>query len=86
MRLARVRNSLAETTPFRFSPSMPMKRGRPAPEPMNTASKPSSSSSESMVIVRPTTTSVSNFTPNSRNESISRATILSFGRRNSGMP
>ena len=38
IRLERVRNSLAEYTPFRLSPGMPMNRGRPAPEPTNTAS------------------------------------------------
>jgi len=38
IRLERVRNSLAEYTPFRLSPGMPIKRGRPAPEPTNTAS------------------------------------------------
>ena len=84
IRLMRVRNSLAEYTPFRLSPGMPMNRGRPAPEPMNTASLPISNSS-SMVIVLPMTTLVSMSTPSSFRPSISWRTI-SLGRRNSGMP
>ena len=39
-----------------------------------------------MVTVRPTMVSVSNRTPSAFTFSISRATTLSFGRRNSGMP
>ena len=31
MRFTRVRNSLAEYTPLRFSPGMPRKTGSPAP-------------------------------------------------------
>ena len=38
MRLLRVRNSLAEYTPLSDSPGMFMKRGSPAPEPINNAS------------------------------------------------
>jgi len=37
MRFTRVRYSLAEYTPFRFSPGMFWKTGRPAPLPMKTA-------------------------------------------------
>ena len=40
IRLARVRNSLAENTPMAFSPGMPRNTGRPAPVAMNTASNP----------------------------------------------
>ncbi len=61
-----------------------MNMGRPAPEPMNTASLPISNSS-SMVIVLPITTFVSTSTPISLRPSISWRTI-SLGRRNSGMP
>ena len=65
---------------------MPMKRGRPAPEPMKTASKPSLSISESMVTVRPATTSVSISTPRRFTASTSAATTRCLGNRNSGMP
>ena len=37
IRLERVRNSLAEYTPLSASPGIPIKPGRPAPLPMNTA-------------------------------------------------
>ena len=40
-----------------------MNLGRPAPDPMKTASYPSSSIKESIVTVLPTTTLVSIFTP-----------------------
>ena len=77
---------MAENTPFRFSPGMPMKRGRPAPEPTNTAENPSLSRRESTVTVRPTTTSVSIFTPRAFTEPISAATTFSLGSLNSGIP
>ena len=54
MRLIRVRYSLAEYTPFRFSPGIFMNRGSPAPLPMNTASNPSSSNISPISTVRPT--------------------------------
>ena len=55
MRFARVRYSFAEKTPFRFSPSMPMNFGRPAPVPTKTASKPSFSIRSRNLRVWPTT-------------------------------
>ena len=86
IRLLLVRYSFAENTPFEFSPGIPMNLGRPAPEPTNTASKPSSSRSESMVTDLPTTTFVSILTPRLFMFSISFFTTFSFGRRNSGIP
>ena len=62
-----------------------MNLGNPAPEPMNTASKPISSFSSSMVMQRPTTMLVSIFTPSSLRVSTSFCT-MDLGRRNSGMP
>ena len=62
-----------------------MNLGRPAPEPMNTASKPNSSFSSSMVMARPMTIFVSTFTPSSLRVSTSFWT-MDLGRRNSGMP
>ncbi len=59
--------------------------GRPAPVPMNTASKPSSLKSSSTVNVWPMTWLVLISTPIRLRPSISRSTIA-FGRRNSGMP
>jgi len=53
IRFTRVRNSLAEYTPLRFSPGIPMKLGRPAPVPTNTAEKPISPMSSSIVMVLP---------------------------------
>ena len=61
-----------------------MKRGRPAPEPMNTLSKPMSNSS-STDRTFPMTMFVSTLTPRSRRVSISFST-MALGRRNSGMP
>ena len=75
---------MAEYTPLRLSPGMPMKRGRPAPEAMYTASKPISNSS-SMVSTLPMTMLVRISTPMALRPSISLRTI-SLGRRNSGMP
>ena len=86
MRLFLVRNSFAEKTPLKFSPGIPMNLGRPAPEPTNTAANPSSSRRESIVTVLPAITFVSIFTPRAFTDSISAATTLSFGRRNSGIP
>ena len=86
MRLFLVRNSFAEKTPLKCSPGIFMKRGRPAPDPMNTAEKPSSSRSLSMVTVLPAMTFVSIVTPRLLTAAISAATTLSFGRRNSGIP
>ena len=86
IRLLLVRYSLAENTPLEFSPGIPINLGRPAPEPMNTASKPSSWIRASMVTDFPTTTLVSIFTPRAFTFSISSATTAFFGRRNSGMP
>ena len=63
-----------------------MNRGSPAPEPMNTAEKPSLSKRESMVTVLPTTTFVSILTPIAFTSAISAATTLSFGSLNSGIP
>ena len=62
-----------------------MNMGRPAPEPMNTASNFISSISSSMVMDRPTTALVSIFTPRSFSPSTSFWT-MDLGRRNSGMP
>ena len=85
MRLARVRYSLAEKTPLRFSPSIPMNFGSPAPVPTKTASNPSFATRSLSLRVRPTTKFVSIFTPRSLSPSISWRTIA-FGRRNSGIP
>ena len=63
-----------------------MNLGSPAPEPINTASNPSSSISISIVVDFPITTFVSNLTPSSFTFSISFATTFCFGRRNSGIP
>ena len=63
-----------------------MNFGKPAPDPMNTAEKPSSFISESIVTVLPTTTFVSIFTPSAFTFSISVFTTLSFGSLNSGIP
>ena len=63
-----------------------MNLGRPAPEPINTASKFSSSISSSIVIDLPTITLVSILTPRFLTFSTSLATTPSFGRRNSGIP
>ena len=63
-----------------------MNLGRPAPEPINTASKPSSSISWSIVIDLPITTFVSILTPRLLTFSISLATTVDLGRRNSGIP
>ena len=62
-----------------------MNMGSPAPEPMNTASKPCSSISSSMEMVRPMTVSVAMVTPMAFNPSTSFWT-MALGRRNSGMP
>ena len=86
MRLLLVRYSLAENTPLAFSPGIPMNLGRPAPEPINTASKSSSSRSWSIVSDFPMITLVSIFTPNALTFSISLATTVFLGRRNSGIP
>ena len=85
MRFTRVRYSLAHITPHAFSPGTPSILGRPAPTPMNTASKPRSLSSSSTVKVRPATMLVSTRTPSASKASSSRATTA-LGRRNSGMP
>ena len=69
-----------------ISPGIPMNFGSPAPEPMKTAWKPSSSISSSIVIDFPITTFVSILTPSLRTFSISGCTTPLFGRRNSGMP
>ncbi len=86
IRLLLVRYSLAENTPFACSPGIPINLGSPAPEPINTASKPSSESSSSMVTDLPTTTFVSMWTPRDFTFSISFATTADLGRRNSGIP
>ena len=78
-------NSFAEYTPFKFSPGMFMNFGRPAPLPMNTASKPYSLTNSSIVIERPITMLVSTLTPKATKPSISFCTI-DFGKRNSGIP
>ena len=69
-----------------FSPGIPMNLGRPAPEPINTASNPSSSRSWSIVTDFPITTLVSISTPRLLTFSISCLTTVSLGRRNSGIP
>ena len=79
-----VRYSFAENTPLSDSPGMFMNIGSPAPDPMNTASKPMSKSS-STVRVFPMMTLVSMSTPRSLSPSTSRAT-MAFGSLNSGMP
>ena len=63
-----------------------MNFGRPAPEPINTASNPSSLRSSSIVTVLPTITFVSILTPNALTFSISGLTTSSFGNLNSGIP
>ena len=63
-----------------------MNIGSPAPEPINTASKPSSSSNSSIVVDLPMITFVSILTPNAFTFSTSAATTSLFGRRNSGIP
>jgi len=63
-----------------------MNLGRPAPEPMNTASNPSSSNNSSTVVDLPITTFVSILTPRTFTFSISDCTTVSFGKRNSGIP
>ena len=75
---------MAEYTPLRFSPGMFINLGRPAPEPIKTASKPDANSSSTERDF-PTTTLVSIFTPRLRSVSTSRET-MAFGSRNSGMP
>jgi hypothetical protein len=62
-----------------------MNMGRPAPEPMNTASNLYSSINSSMETVRPTTVSVAMVTPRAFSPSTSFWT-MALGRRNSGMP
>ena len=62
MRLTRVRYSLAEYTPTRFSPGIFMKLGSPAPVPMKKAEKPWALRS-SKVAVRPTTKFILSSTP-----------------------
>ena len=62
-----------------------MNMGRPAPEPMKTASKPISCCSSSMETVRPMTVSVAMVTPMAFRPSTSFWT-MALGRRNSGMP
>ena len=64
---------------------MCMNIGRPAPEPMNTASKPYSLINSSMDTTRPMTMFVSTLTPRAFRPSTSFCT-MAFGRRNSGMP
>ena len=86
IRLFLVKNSLAENTPFACSPGIPINLGSPAPEPINTASNPSSAISSSILTDLPMTTLVSILTPNALTFSTSAATTLSFGRRNSGIP
>src|SRR5208337_3311640 len=85
IRLIRVRNSLAEYTPFRCSPGMFRNTGNPAPVATKTASYPSSSNNSSIDTVFPTTTFVSNSTPIFRIVSIC-SRITCFGKRNSGIP
>ena len=57
MRLTRVRYSLDDITLMRFSPSMPMKLGSPAPEPTKNPLNPLAFNS-SMVMVLPMMVSV----------------------------
>ena len=86
IRLTRVRNSLAETTPLSASPGMPMNFGLPAPVPTNAASKPHLGQqlrdreelADDRVQLEPHAASDS-----SASTSMS---IVSLGRRNSGMP
>ena len=62
IKLLLVRYSLAENTPLAFSPGIPINLGSPAPEPINTASYPSSINS-SILTDLPTITLVSILTP-----------------------
>ena len=62
---------------------MPINLGKPAPEPMNTASYFSRISSIEMLL--PITTFVSKSTPSALSPSISAATI-DLGNLNSGIP
>ncbi len=86
MRLLLVKYSLAENTPFALSPGIFINLGSPAPDPINTASNPSSESNSSIVTVCPMITLVSIFTPSFFTFSISGLTTLSFGSLNSGIP
>ncbi len=86
IRLLLVKNSFAENTPIACSPGIPMNLGSPAPEPMKTASNPSSSISSSMVTDLPITTFVSILTPKDFTFSTSAATTFFLGSLNSGMP
>ena len=85
IRLQRVNNSLAESTPLRNSPGIFINRGVPAPVPINTESKPISSIICSMVNKRPTSVLHSISTPSFAKASIS-ALITVSGKRNSGIP
>ena len=84
IRLTRVRYSLLDITPIRFSPGIFMNRGRPAPEATKIPTKPCSCRS-SILSVLPMIVSVRKVTPSRRRPSISTSTIL-FGKRNSGIP
>ena len=84
IRLTRVRYSLQDITPLRFSPGIPMNRGKPAPLPTNMPKNPSSWRSW-MLRVLPMMVSVWKVTPKARKPSISLSTMR-LGKRNSGIP
>jgi len=84
IRFIRVRYSLLDITPFRFSPGIFINRGNPAPEATNIPLKPISWRS-SYVKVFPIMQSFTNSTPIARSPLISLSTIA-LGKRNSGIP
>ena len=84
IRFTRVRYSLEDITPMRFSPGMFMKLGNPAPEPTNSPENPISCKS-SYERVAPIMVLVSKETPICLSSSISASTTL-LGRRYSGIP
>ena len=84
MRFTRVRYSLHDITPLRFSPGIFMKRGNPAPLPTKIPLYPCACRS-SMVSVLPMMVSHWKLTPSWRRPSISLSTTA-LGKRNSGIP
>ncbi len=86
IRLLLVRYSFAENTPLLTSPGIPINIGRPAPEPINTASNPSFSISS--IDCSGFTDDNVCFNFNAKRFYVFNLffTTLSFGRRNSGIP
>ena len=84
IRLTRVRYSFDDITPVAFSPGIPIKLGKPAPEATKTPQKPSASNCFTSSVL-PTIQSFIKCTPNCFRFSISWST-MALGRRNSGIP